>query len=156
SPTGSCGANGQNAPVNCTYPAITLPFGKTVPSVGDFLFADTGSWDGSFPITYFYQWKKCTSATGPCFDIPDPTSSFFTPTFDVYGWSLRVQVTAHNNDGTTGQNSEATPLVTAEVVKVRTSPQISGQNMVGQTLSVDTGVWDGSPPLTYAYAWRKC
>jgi hypothetical protein len=153
--SGSC-SSGENAPKNCTYPSITLPFGETQPEVGDFLFADTGTWDGSFPMTFDYQWKKCTSPTGSCYDLPGQTSSFFTPTFDVFGWSLRVQVTAHNNDGTTSQNSEATRVVTALPAIVTTTPEILGQNMVGQTLTLTPGVWAGAPPLTFTYDWRFC
>ncbi|HEY1370180.1 MAG TPA: hypothetical protein VGF23_23840 [Gaiellaceae bacterium] len=156
STTGGGGGNFTGPPVNTAYPGITLPFGETQPEVGDFLFADTGTWDGAFPMTFEYQWKKCSSPTGSCFDLPGQTSSFFTPTFDVFGWSLRVQVTATNDEGKASQNSEATQLVTALPAIVTSTPEILGQNMVGQTLTLTPGVWAGGQPMTFKYDWRFC
>lgn len=35
-------------------------------------------------------------------------------------------------------------------------PVISGLAMRGQILTAGTGVWDGSPSMTYTYQWRRC
>jgi Ca2+-binding RTX toxin-like protein len=147
-----------NPPVNTAYPVISLPFNNTsgVPNIGDTLSTSNGTWTGSFPITFTYQWKKCDSPTGSCYTIPGATRSTFTITTDLYHWSIRVEVMATNSAAAVAQNSEATKFVSAIPPNLRVTPPITGTNMVGQTLAVGTGTWDGSPPLTYTYEWRRC
>ncbi|HVM58469.1 MAG TPA: hypothetical protein VMT74_13485 [Gaiellaceae bacterium] len=147
-----------NPPMNTSYPVISLPSTNTtgVPDIGDTLSASNGTWTGSFPITFTYQWKKCDSPTGSCYTIPGAKSSVFTITPDLYGKAVRVEVTATNSAASVAQNSESTKVVTAIPPNLRVTPPITGTNMVGQTLAVATGTWDGSAPLTYTYEWRRC
>ena len=146
-------------PVNTAYPIISLSFGDTVPTLGDFVTASVGSWNGTFPFTYAYQWKRCDAAdthNGQCFDIAAARSSFYTPVAADYGTRLRVQVTATNSQGSASQNSDVTAVVTAIAPKLRVTPPILGQNVVDQTLSVGLGTWDGAPAPTFTYSWRRC
>jgi hypothetical protein len=147
-----------NPPVNTSYPVISLPFTNTtgIPNIGDFLTVSNGTWTGSFPITFTYQWKKCDSPTGPCYVIPGATSSSFTVPTSLYGMAVRAEVTAKNAAGSVAQNSAATNTISAIPVKLRSTPQIVGTVQVGQTLSLTSGTWDGSPPITYTYSWRRC
>lgn len=145
-------------PVNTGYPVITLPLGNTtgVPDIGDTLSTSNGTWTGAFPLTFTYQWKKCDSPTGSCFRIPGATHSTFTVTADLYGLTIRAEVTATNSAAAVAQNSESTKPVSAIVPFLRVTPQISGTVMVGQTLALTAGTWDGSLPLTFTYSWRRC
>jgi hypothetical protein len=36
------------------------------------------------------------------------------------------------------------------------APSISGVLRQGQMVECSTGVWDGEPPVTFAYQWRRC
>ncbi len=146
-------------PLNLSYPTITLASGDSSPVVGHFLTASVGSWEGAFPITYKYQWKRCDAAdpvNGTCVDIAGAMSSFYTPVAADAGKRLRVQVTASNSLGTTAQNSEVTAIVIAIAPKLRVTPQIAGGNVVDTPLSLVGAVWDGSTPLTFTYSWRRC
>jgi RTX calcium-binding nonapeptide repeat (4 copies)/WD40-like Beta Propeller Repeat len=146
-------------PRNTVYPTITLPSGDTQPVVGHFLVAGVGSWDGSFPISYKFQWKRCDAAdrlNGTCVDIANATSSFYTPTSSDLGKRLRVQVTATNSQGTASQNSEPTEIVIAIAPKVRSTPVINGGNVVDTPLTLTPGLWEGSLPITFTYSWRRC
>jgi hypothetical protein len=146
-------------PRNLSYPTISLTSGDSAPVVGHFLTANVGSWEGAFPISYKYQWKRCEAGdpvNGTCVDIAGATSSFYTPVAADTGKRLRVQVTASNSLGTTSQNSEVTAIVTAIAPKLRVTPQISGGNVVDTPLSLVGAVWDGSTPLTFTYSWRRC
>jgi WD40-like Beta Propeller Repeat/RTX calcium-binding nonapeptide repeat (4 copies) len=145
-------------PSNVSYPVIHYATGDTSPVVGHLLTAGIGTWGGSATIIYTYQWKRCDAndaLNGPCFAISGATSSFYTPTFSDYNMRLRVAVTATNSQGTASQNSEASAAVTAVAPKSRSTPQILGQNMVDQTLSLTAGVWDGAS-LVFTYSWRRC
>jgi Ca2+-binding RTX toxin-like protein len=146
-------------PVNISYPTVNLGFGDTAPTLGDFLTASVGTWNGASPFTYTYQWKRCDPAdphNGQCIDIAGAKSSFYTPVAADYGRRLRVQVTATNSQGTASQNSDVTAPVTADAPHLSVTPQIYGQNTVDETLSVTPGTWDGSNPLVFTYSWRRC
>jgi Ca2+-binding RTX toxin-like protein len=146
-------------PRNVGYPTVVLPSGDSGPIVGHFLSSSVGSWDGSFPITYRYQWKRCQAAdpvNGACFDITGATSSFYTPTAPDIGFRLRVQVTASNSLGSVSQNSGVTAPVVSIPPKLRTTPDIEGGNTVDSPLSLIGAVWDGSTPLAFTYSWRRC
>ena len=150
--------SGSGPPVNTAYPVISMSFGDTVPTVGDFVTATVGSWSGTFPFTYAYQWKRCDAAdphNGQCIDIVGARSSFYTPVAADYGMRLRVQVTATNSQGSKSQNSEVSDIVTAVAPRLRVTPPIVGDHPVVDTpLSVGLGTWDGAPTLTYS--WRRC
>jgi hypothetical protein len=147
-------------PVNTVYPVISLSAGDTSPLVGDFVTASVGTWSGTFPITYTYQWKRCEAAdthNGQCIDIAGARSSFYTPVVADYGQRLRVQVTATNSAGSTSQNSDVTAVVTAVAPKLRVTPPVISENPVfDQALSVGAGTWDGTPAPTFTYSWRRC
>ena len=146
--------SGSGPPSNITYPTINLPSGASAPLVGQVLASSVGTWSGSTPLTYTYQWKHCEAAdrlNGTCVDIAGATSSFYTPVAADTGKRLRVQVTASNSLGTTPQNSEVTAVVVAIAPKLRVTPQISPSSPVVDTpLTLVGAVWDGSTPLTCA------
>jgi hypothetical protein len=151
--------SGTGPPRNLSYPTINLQSGDTQPIVGHFVTASVGTWDGAFPITYTYQWKRCDAAdrlNGPCVNIAGATSSFYTPAAADAGKRLRVQVTATNGQGTASQNSESSAPVIALPVKLRVTPQILGGNVVDTPLSLTAGTWDGSTPIAFTYSWRRC
>ena len=152
-------AGSINPPVDTVAPTITLPTGETVPQLGDILFASVGTWSGTFPITFTYQWTMCEPADpldGPCFGIPGATLSFFTVPASLYGMRIRVRITATNSAGSAALSSASTGIVTATAPVLTVTPPIVGGNTVGQTVSVTTGTWTGSQPITYAYQWDRC
>jgi hypothetical protein len=152
-------AGSVTPPVDTVAPTITLPTGETVPQLGDILFASVGTWSGTFPITFTYQWTMCQPADpldGPCFGIPGATLSFFTVPASLYGMRIRVRITATNAAGSASLSSASTGIVTATAPSLSVTPPIEGGNTVGQTVSVTTGTWTGSQPITYAYQWDRC
>jgi hypothetical protein len=154
------GVSGSGPPRNISYPTINLGINDSTPVVGHFLTASVGTWDGAFPITYTYQWKRCDAGdplNGPCFNIPGATFSLYTPVAADSGQRLRVQVTATNGQGSASQNSESSAVVVALAVKVRSTPQISDDSpVVDSPLFLSAGVWDGSTPIAFTYSWRRC
>ena len=150
-----------NGPTNTSYPTITLTSGDSTPVVGHTIFGSTGTWTGTFPISYSYQWKRCDPAdpvNGQCVAIAGATSSSYTPTPADFGMRLRIAVSATNTDGRHTQNSEVTAPAIALAPKNTTTPPITpgGTNRVDQTLTVATGTWTGSSPIAFTYSWRRC
>ena len=119
--------------------------------------AAAGSWSGTAPISFAYQWRRCDSAGGACVDVGADASSYVLTGADV-GSTLRVQVTGSNVAGSSTAVSSATaPVVGLSQPPVnQTPPTISGTAQVGQTLTASSGSWSGSPPISYAYQWRRC
>jgi len=79
------------APANTSPPTIT-----GTPEVGATLTATPGTWTGTEPITYAYQWRRCDSTGTTCTDIPDATATTYTATTADTGATLTVAVTATN------------------------------------------------------------
>jgi len=96
------------APVNQALPTIS-----GTPQEGKPLSAAAGTWSGTAPISYAYQWQRCDAAGGGCVQLPSATTTTYTPTGAVVGSTLRVVVTASNSAGSSGAGSEPTPLVVA-------------------------------------------
>jgi hypothetical protein len=150
---------GSGPPSNVTYPSITLPSGQSAPAVGIAAASNVGTWAGSTPLTYTYQWKRCDAAdrlNGTCTNIQGATSSAYVPTVDDFGKRLRLAVTAKNTQGEATQNSESSAVVVALPPRNTATPPINGQNMVGQELSLGPGVWTGTLPIAFTYSWRRC
>jgi Tol biopolymer transport system component len=150
-----------SGPKNTSYPVITEATGDSAPVVGHTLTASTGTWTGTFPIAFTYQWKRCDAGdpvNGACREISGATGSTYTVAPADYNTRIRVAVSATNSDGRHTQNSEVTPTVTAIAPKNTATPPIlpGGTNQVDQTLSVGTGTWSGSTPIAYTYSWRRC
>ena len=139
-------------PVNTVLPTIS-----GTAQVGQTLTASAGTWTGTQPITYAYQWRRCNTSGASCADIAATGSSYAATSADV-GSTLRVVVTATNSAGTATATSDPTAVVqSASSPPVNTVlPTISGTAQDGQMLTGSPGSWTGTQPITYAYQWRRC
>jgi Calcineurin-like phosphoesterase len=96
------------APVNTTGPTIagTATEGQT-------LRADPGGWNGTPPITYTNQWRRCDAAGAGCVDIDGAAGPTHTLAGADVGKTIRVAVTASNAVGSSTATSAATVVVSA-------------------------------------------
>ena len=124
---------------------------------GETLTAGAGTWSGTPSITYTYQWQRCNWAGANCADIPGATGSSYTLTAADVGSTVRVQVVASND---AGSSPPATSSVSTAVVKMPpvnlTAPLVSGTARDEVLLTSTTGTWDGTGPLAYTYQWQRC
>jgi hypothetical protein len=104
---GSGNAASTAAPTNQTPPTIT---GTT--EVGNTLTANSGSWNGTTPISYAYQWRRCGTAGSSCSSISGENSSTYKLKGVDHGTTLRVRVTARNSDGSAQIESAQTAVIT--------------------------------------------
>src|SRR5579875_2514360 len=125
---GAASTRSAVAPSNSSLPTIT---GKA--AVGSTVTANPGTWTGSTPITYQYQWLICGNDGGACRNIPGATSQTYTFAPADLGNTARVTVIAGNADGTS-----------------------SGNASVGSTLTASPGTWTGSGTISYKFQWRVC
>lgn len=106
--------------------APTVAVAATAPAVADApsviegirgtstVAADQGSWRGTPPLTYTYQWESCTSlGEENCLPISGAEGERFTPPATLSGERLRVVVTASNASGSATATSGASEVVHA-------------------------------------------
>jgi hypothetical protein len=104
---GTGNASSTSAPTNQTPPTVS---GTT--EVGSTLTATSGSWNGTTPITYSYQWRRCGTAGASCSNISGADSSTYKLRSADRGATLRVRVTAKNSDGSAQVESAQTAVIT--------------------------------------------
>ncbi len=130
-------------PVNTVAPALSGS-----PEVGVELTCSTGTWTGTAPITYSYQWQRDNG--GPVEDIGDGTNAYTVEEADL-GYSIYCLVTATNTVGDASALSDTFVIADPPVNTVQ--PVITGSTVVGQILSCSDGTWTGATPITFTYAW---
>ena len=102
------------APTNQSPPTIS-----GTPQVGQVLSANAGSWNGTTPISYGYQFRRCGADGGSCSNIGGANHSTYRLKSADRGATIRVRVTAKNADGSAQSDSVPTAVVQA----ASTTPQ---------------------------------
>jgi hypothetical protein len=111
---------------------------------------------GREPITKSYQWARRRGSDGPAMDIAAARGQGYTITDDDVEHSLRVQVTARNEDGSAFTETEWTLTVPAsdQPPRVLEPPTLRGDVVVGATLS-PVVEFTGREPITKSYQWAR-
>jgi len=93
-------------PSNTTPPSIT-----GTAENGQTLSADPGTWSGTPPFAYAYQWKKCDAGGANCAAVSGATSQTYTLSSSDVGSTLRVVLTASNSTGSSVATSAASQVI---------------------------------------------
>jgi hypothetical protein len=149
-------ANAAGAPTGTAVPAIsgTLVSGST-------LTATTGTWAGTQPMTFSFQWLRCTAAGTTCVAVAAATGMTYQLAAADIGSTIATDVKSLNASGNTTARSAVSAAVTA-VAPVATAPAsaalpaIGGSAVEGMTLAGTIGTWTGTPLITFTNAWRRC
>lgn len=147
--TGAAGP--QSVPVNEVDPSIS-----GVAVKGQTLAANPGSWAGSPPVTFSYQWRRCDASGAACSDVVGATGQTRALVSGDVGKRMRVLVTAVNADGTANELSGATATVTDGTPVSQSKPSVVGTPVEGQRLWATNGTWAGIQPMTFEYQWLRC
>jgi hypothetical protein len=145
-------AHAAGAPVNTKQPD---PSG--IAKEGNTVSVSNGTWTGTEPITYSYQWQRCNPKTGRCSNEPHPSGQSYQIVSADVGFALRAVVTASNSAGRSSVRSNLTSVVAArgQPPVARTLPAIAGTPSVGQTLIASSGTWRGASGV-FSYQWLRC
>ena len=136
--TNSAGSSAQTAqtgvvvvgtPINRLAPRISGPT-----QTGQTLTAAPGTWGGTMPISYAYQWRRCDTSgahCGPRLAAPNPVPNYVVQAVDL-GHTLVAYVTATNSVGSSSVHSRPTAVITAAAP----APPTSGPGHPGGTVKV--------------------
>ena len=130
--------------VNTVAPVIS---GST--TLGSVLTSTTGTWSGTTPITYTYQWKRNGLS------IENETNSIYTLVVADSASSITCVVTATNPYGSANATSNTITAGTYTAPVNTVAPAITGTAQEGQVVTCSTGTWTGTPTITYAYQWKR-
>lgn len=159
----------EATPVNTAPPTVT---GTAL--AGRTLKARNGSWTGTSPLSYGYQWQRCDAHGANCSILKTSTQTYPLGLNDI-GHTLRVVVKAVNAAGSLKVTSATSPVVRVcpangrrpgycAKPKVLARPTVTGTTMVGQLLVTNPGRWSKLPPSPYGGAqvpktkarWLRC
>jgi hypothetical protein len=154
--TSNATGRSQSAPTNTKEPVIAAPY---LVEVGTTLNGNKGSWSGTQPLTFQTVWLRCNANAEGCSKIAntDNDTQYKVANADS-GRTIRFSVTASNADGSTTAKSNATSQIPTKAGAPIESapPTISGQAVVGETLTATTGSWKGTQPISYTFKWQTC
>jgi GH25 family lysozyme M1 (1,4-beta-N-acetylmuramidase) len=107
------------APPTNTYP----PTISGSPAPGQKLTASPGTWSGTPPLTYAYQWQRCDATGANCASITTATGQAYTVVTADIGHQLLVVVRARNAAGMA--SAASTPTAVVEDTTPPTIPSFS-------------------------------
>ena len=127
---------------------------------GRTLSATQGSWSGSTPLSFAYQWVRCDAGGGlpdgsNCVFLKGATTSKYTLVAADVGSRMRVRVTASNTAGSATAASNPTGVVVGPPVNTA-PPSMSGSFVTGSVITANPGTWTGRQPISFSYGWRRC
>jgi hypothetical protein len=157
------GADGERGEITLRWSRETLaPRGHVPPSVvgravdGATLSATTGEWGGTPPLTFGYQWARCSTTGSTCQLLSGATGPSYLVTSPDVGYRVKVLVTATNAGGSATVESGSTAIISPVAPSNITPPRILEEPYLGVELSIEEGEWSGTQPLSYAYRWQRC
>lgn len=147
-------ASNVTVPVAAAAPTLPpvfshIPTITGTATVGSTLTTDWGTVDNG-PADLTFEWIQQGTLV-----IPNVTGLTYTLTDGDVGTTIRTRVTATNAFGTAVSTSDPTSAVANLTPVVIVNPILTGLMIVGQTLSVTTGLWLHTVGITYAYQWQR-
>lgn len=142
---------GDFAPYNTIAPNIFVVGGGPA-NPGVTLQCDKGTWVGN-SLTYSYQWYRGATPIG------SNTDTYLIVTADQ-GSSITCEVTATNagGTGTATSNNINVPSGPGATAPTNSTPPViavagGGPAIIGSTMVVSVGTWNGTSPIVYTYEW---
>ena len=135
--------------VGAASAAGTAPDNTAPPTIngsmraGETLTASVGTWNGTQPISYAYQWQTCDKNGAGCNAINGATSSSYAVASADVGSTLRVRVTASNGAGSSSATSVPTAVVAARAIGNLTLQADHRLRLYGQSITL-SGTAEGA------------
>jgi hypothetical protein len=133
-----------------------LPEVLGTPAVGQTLACSPGSWSGTPPPAFTYQWLRDQGRPNEA-PIELATASTYTVVAEDAGHSLACEVTATNGAGAESKLSSNRLSVPGTKPEASVPPEVLGIEpaTVGDSLTCSPGTWSGSPAPSFSYQWLR-
>lgn len=136
---------------------LTAPTMTGTAQDGQVLYSVNGSWAGTQPWTYSYQWQRCDTNGTNCQAISGATSDRYRNTSADVGSRIRYTMTAASSYGQATIQSVASAIIQGAPPANIKPPTVTGGTTVGSLLGPGTrGQWSGTTPLAWSYQWDRC
>ena len=133
------------APVNTVAPTI---FGDN--TFGSTLTTTDGTFTGTAPITFTYQWLRGGSP------IAGQTANTYVIGSSDSLAAITCEVTGTNSYGSDSEVSNTITIANfAPVNTVAPTVSPSGTQTTGTLITASVGTWSGVAPITYEYKWTR-
>jgi hypothetical protein len=129
------------APVNTVAPVIS-----GTARVGQTLSTTNGTFTGTAPLVYTYQWKRDGVSIGGA-----TIGTYLLVVADA-GKTITCAVTATNAAGSASATSNGLAIENVPVNSIL--PVITGTAIVGSILTASNGTWSNNP-TSYTYQWKR-
>lgn len=118
---------------------------QSKPAVGSTITCETYGWSPS-PSSESFEWLRGSTPVG--------TGSSYTVQETDVGAKLSCKARAFY-EGYAGEATSTAITITGSAPKPETDPSISGNPVIGETLTCSTGAWSGSPAPSFEYEWLR-
>jgi hypothetical protein len=148
---GSASEGTSNSLVVGTIPNNTVaPVISGTNTFGSTLTTTDGTFTGTAPLTYTYQWRRNGSP------ISGQTASTYVIGSSDSLAAITCVVTATNSYGFDSEVSDTITVVDfAPVNQVAPTVSPSGTQSTGTLITADVESWDGVAPITFEYKWTR-
>jgi len=127
---------------------VSAPIVSGITWRGENLTTTDGVWEGTGVITFAYQWLR----NG--LEISGANENVYTLVAEDDYTFVSCLVTAIDATGQAVKLSNSVGEVLG-LPRILTNPILSGTEIIGETLSVTDGTWEGKPTITFSYQWRR-
>ncbi len=145
-----CGGCTGKAPLPTAPPEVSGSAKAGEAKVGETLKCEKGTWTGTPPPTYTYEWLREGAVIEPATAV-----NSYTVRSEDQGFSLACSVTATNSAGSASKQSSNTLKVNGTAPSDVTLPRVEGTGAVGQQLTCKPDNWNGAPPPAFTYKWLR-
>ena len=120
------------------------------------LLTAQSTWSGTAPIALSHTWQRCDVLSGVCQEIPGATAATYRLTGADVGARVRVRVGATNAAGGGVAESATSAVVQPDPPRATAAPVLGGIAVELDVLTVSTGTFSGTAPLTRTVQWQRC
>lgn len=153
---GSTAAQAEEGPPSVYF----LPSTSGDSHEGGLVVSEPGTWEGTTPITFRYQWMRCEGAflhePEGCDDIAGATETDYAPVVADIGYFVNLRVTATNGLGSQDASPDVGLFVSARTPSTSESAVITGTADDGETLHLESPGWRGTLPIDFQPQWMRC
>ena len=145
-------AGAAGAPVTTSRPAVSGTL-----QAGTRLTANPGSWNARGAITFSFQWYRCDASGGRCSSIHGATRGSYVQVPADVGHTLGVTIRAEAGGSAAVAYAPLAGLVAPSTASFAAAaqPGLSGDAIVGRSLSVNAVRWTAAAPGA-TFRWLRC